>query len=171
MFAEWQHLKHTFPHHRWSAKFSLNVKKVLSFHLVLMFVSVCTSPRNVIDVRFFRVPILKIKKLYFKTFALFRRAFSLGEKRWRSMPSVQHKQQGSFKNRVCRHNKPHDTLQYVSFIFRLVSTQTLGTRHFNSFQGMKCFHDALKLGLVVFIWQRLFCVDKLVIRRFVNNVD
>jgi len=86
-------------------------------------------------------------------------------------PAYNTKQQGSFKNRACRHDKPHDTLQYVSFIFRLVSTQTLGTRHFNSFQGMKCFHDALKLGLVVFIWQRLFCVDKLVIRRFVNNVD
>jgi len=39
-------------HHRWSARFVLNLKKVLSFHLVLMFVSVCTAPRNVIDVRF-----------------------------------------------------------------------------------------------------------------------
>ena len=119
-----------------------------------------------------RVPILKIKKSFWKTFTLFWCTFSLGEKTWRSMPSVQHKTPGKLKkNRACRHNKPHDSLQYVSFIFRLVGTQTLGTRHFNSFQGMKCFQDALKLGLVVFIRQRLFCVDKLVIKRFDNNVD
>jgi len=86
------------------------------------------------------------------------------------MPSVQHKQQGSFKNRACRHNEPHDSLQYVSFVFRLLSMQMLAAKHFNSFQGMKCFQDALKLGMVVFIRQRLFCVDKLVIRRLVKNV-
>jgi len=118
-----------------------------------------------------RVPILKIKKSFCKTFTLFWRAFSWERRGDLRCPTYNTKQQRSFKNRACRHNKPHDTLQYVSFIFRLVSTQTLGTRHFNSFQGMKCFQDALKLGLVVFIRQRLFCVDKLLIRRFVNNVD
>jgi len=39
-----------------------------------------------------------------------------------------------------------------------VSTHTLGTRHFNSFQEVTCFQDVLKLGLVVSCGKRCFAL-------------